>query len=61
MTQLLGGGPKEDKEAKRRQAEELARVTAQEEKRKLATARSRRGRASLISGEETGISTTLGG
>lgn len=60
MGSLLGGKPKEDKAAKKKQAEELARLEAEEKRRKDALARSRRGRASLISGDETGISDTLG-
>lgn len=60
MGSLFGGGPSIDREAQRRQAEEHRRLTEQEEKRKAAAARSRRGRASLISGEETGLRDTLG-
>jgi len=38
----------------------LDRLTKKEDAMKAAAGRKRRGRASLISGEETGVKTTLG-
>jgi len=49
-----------DQAAQQRQAEELAKADNIEKKKLAAAARSRRGRASLISGSETGLSDTLG-
>jgi hypothetical protein len=50
----------EQLKAEKAQAAELDRLSAKEESQKMAMARRRRGRASLISGEETGVKTTLG-
>jgi len=47
-------------EAEQRQKDELAKLKSEEESRTNALKRKRRGRASLISGEETGLSETLG-
>ncbi len=70
MGKIFGGGkpkPKRDRAAEARQAEaaqrqqdELDKLNAQESQRKDAARRKKRGRASLISGDETGID-TLGG
>ena len=46
--------------AEKSQAAELERLSQKEQQMKMASARRRRGRASLISGEETGVKTTLG-
>ena len=46
--------------AEEAQVAELDRLTKKEDAMKAAASRRRRGRASLISGEETGIKTTLG-
>ena len=46
--------------AETRQEKELATLTKQEDSRKKAADRKRRGRASLISGSETGTQDTLG-
>ena len=46
--------------AEQAQVAELDRLTKKEDAMKAAASRRRRGRASLISGEETGIKTTLG-
>ncbi len=56
----FGSGPKVDQAAQQRQAEELSKAKAIEKRKIDALARSRRGRASLISGSETGLSDTLG-
>jgi hypothetical protein len=50
----------EQLKAEKAQSAELDRLSAKEESQKMAMARRRRGRASLISGEETGVKTTLG-
>jgi hypothetical protein len=50
----------EQVKAEKAQVAELDRLSAKEESMKLAAARRRRGRASLISGEETGVKSTLG-
>jgi hypothetical protein len=50
----------EQLKAEKAQSAELDRLAAKEESQKMAMARRRRGRASLISGEETGVKTTLG-
>ena len=55
-----GKSPKVDKAAQRRQEEELAKLKKEEDSRVAALKRSRRGRASLISGEEGGVRDTLG-
>lgn len=62
MGKLLGGGakPKVDKEAQARQKAELDRLKSQEDQKKAAALRKRKGRASLISGSEEGLSDTLG-
>lgn len=62
------GAPKKTEaelEAEKAQQEELNKLKAQEESRTAAMSRSRRGRASLLSGSETGansedLSNTLG-
>ena len=46
--------------AEKFQADEIKRLEKEEASRKLALQRSRSGRASLISGAETGIKDTLG-
>jgi len=46
--------------AEKAQETELDRLSAKEQSQKMAMARGRRGRAALISGEETGIKTKLG-
>jgi len=69
MGKILSGGPKGPSKAERaakaaadkRQADELAKLTREEDQRTAAASRKKRGRASLISGEETGLSDTLGG
>ena len=68
MGSLFGGakGPSSaEKAAKaaadKRQAAELKKLEGQEKSRKDAAQRKTRGRASLISGEETGLSDKLGG
>lgn len=67
MGSLLGGGSKPagpskaQIEAEKRQKEELAKLEAEKAGREAALKRSRRGRASLISGEETGLKGSLGG
>jgi len=48
-------------DAAKRQADELSKLQSEEESRKKAAQRKKRGRASLISGEETGLTDTLGG
>jgi len=64
MGSLLGGGNKKTQaqvDAEKRQSEEAAKLKNQEEKRIAAAGRKRQGRASLISGAETGVkSDTLG-
>lgn len=64
MGSLLGGGNKKSQaqvDAEKRQADEAAKLKNQEEKRIAAAGRKRQGRASLISGAETGErSETLG-
>lgn len=47
-------------EAEEAQKKELADLTMKEEARTKAMGRKRRGRASLLSGEETGLKQTLG-
>ena len=46
--------------AEEAQVKELASLTKKEDSRVAATSRKRRGRASLISGDETGLKKTLG-
>ena len=64
MGNLFGGGaPKKSEyqvKAEKRQDVELDRLTAKEAKMKSARKRGRRGRASLISNDERGITSTLG-
>ena len=50
----------EQVEAEKFQADEIKRLKAEEDQRKAALTRGQRGRASLISGAETGIKETLG-
>ena len=65
MGKLFGGGsapaptPYQVK-AEKRQSAELDRLTKKEDSMKAAMKRKRRGRASLISGDERGIKNTLG-
>ena len=47
-------------QAEQAQASELTKLKGQEDQRTAAAARKKRGRASLISGAETGLSDTLG-
>ena len=47
-------------ESEKFQADEIKRLKAEEDQRKAALTRGQRGRASLISGAETGIKETLG-
>jgi hypothetical protein len=54
-------GPSAQIEAEAAQTKELADLQLKEDARAAAMGRSRRGRASLLSGEETGIKETLGG
>ena len=60
----MGGGDSgptdAQKRAEARREEEIAELGRQEDKRKAAAMRKRRGRASLISGSEQGIQETLG-
>jgi len=70
MGKIFGGGAKKPKrdvagerraaQAAQRQTDELAKLKSEEDQRTAAAGRKRRGRASLISGDETGISNTLG-
>jgi len=46
--------------AEKHQADEIKRLKAEESQRKSALLRGKRGRASLLSGAETGIKETLG-
>ena len=46
--------------AEKHQTAEIARLTKKEDSMKAAMGRKRRGRASLISGDERGIKNTLG-
>jgi hypothetical protein len=48
-------------DAEKAQEQELADLKAKEESRTAAMARKRRGRASLLTGDETGMKQTLGG
>lgn len=66
MGSIFGGGkPKGPSAAQvaaeKRQADELIKLKKQEDSRIKAASRKKQGRASLISGEETGLSDTLGG
>lgn len=59
----FGGGPSKSqaqKDAEARQAEDLKKLEAKEDAQQKALKRRRRGRASLISGDEGGVRETLG-
>jgi len=64
MGNLLGSKPPAKTEtvikAEKRQADEIVKLEKKEKKQEAAIARKRRGKASLISGLETGIRDTLG-
>jgi hypothetical protein len=64
MGNLFGGTPAKSEaqvKAEKHQSSEIDRLTRKEESQRGAMRRRKRGRASLISNDERGVTSTLGG